>query len=389
MRFPSFMILTCGAALLFEAGLQADDLPAGSSQGSGKGRPQFLTDGYTDRGLGGSASQSTACSFDPPVSSSLGHLTGGAGFYFLKPYFDNNQAYTVKSTLASMAPGMDATAVSSVQRDFCLDPAFAPLIWVGYATESGLGIRARWWHLEQGSQLAAVNADPAGETTITSAAPRGLSITSPGHLLKAFGAGADAMVFDSNLRLDSWDLEATQDWQAGCWSLLVSGGIRYVHLAQNYNAYRFNSGTAGAVVFAEDFAALQSGHNLSAFGPTLSLELRRPLGKSGFSFYADGRGALLFGCQTQQANRLAVQAGTNAMGPFETSNFTNSDGSRDALLPILELEVGAEYGRDYGAWRPFLRTGLVGQTWFGAGNPAGPGSNLGFYGLTVSAGVQF
>jgi hypothetical protein len=68
-----------------------------------------------------------------------------------------------------------------------------------------------------------------------------------------------------------------------------------------------------------------------------------------------------------------------------------------SLMPVGELEVGAEYGYQFGRARVFAQTGLVGQIWWGAGNASDTAdnlssdssSNLGFIGLVFRAGVTY
>jgi hypothetical protein len=82
------------------------------------------------------------------------------------------------------------------------------------------------------------------------------------------------------------------------------------------------------------------------------------------------------------------------------------------LLPVGELEAGVRFTRDIGRARVFLKAGIVGQVWWGAGNSsrAGVGTsneggplsdisisgnttqkndNLGLWGLSMSAGVRY
>jgi hypothetical protein len=319
-----------------------------------------------------------------------GHFFVGAGFYFLKPYFGGNQAFSTRFTNTTTTAESSTTTTFSEVRDFDNNPSFAPLIWIGYVTESGLGVRARWWNLSRSDDVSALNTDTTGATTITSASPGGLSFTSPGRLLEHFGTGGDQLVFKSKLKMDVWDFEATQDIQAGCWTLLLSGGVRYAHVAQNYDAFRFNSGAGGNMIFNQDSVTLLSGHSFSGAGPTVAIELARPLGSTGFSLYGNARGAVLFGCMTQHASRLAVQSGFENDGmAFNTTNFSDSDGCRSSVIPVTEIEVGAQYDRVFGVVHPFVRTGLVGQSWFGVGNASGSGGNLGLLGLTVTAGLNY
>jgi hypothetical protein len=114
----------------------------------------------------------------------------------------------------------------------------------------------------------------------------------------------------------------------------------------------------------------------------------------GLTLYGSSRASLLYGHgqQTAASNVNVFSFGEGA------------DSSRDDLLPILEAELGAEWSSDMGGMRVFLQAALVGQVWFGAGNASratspdtlGPlaggvedDSNLGFFGITVSAGISY
>jgi hypothetical protein len=318
-----------------------------------------------------------------------GQFYGGAGVYFLAPFLAGAQAFTVKTTSSSPNPGSSSSTTLSSEHDFDPDMQVSPLIWLGYVGPSGLGIRGRWWHFDEETDDGAVNGDATGATTISSASSRGLSLTSPGHLLKGFGSGTDVLDFKSKLRMDIADLELTQSVQTGCWSFLVSAGARYAHVGQSYDAFRVNSGVSETTQFTEDSGTLISGHNFDGAGPTVSLEVRRPLGNTALALYANTRGSLLFGSEKQHAERLTVEAGTQAGSPFQNTTFLESSASGDAVLPVAEIELGAEYARDRNRFHPYVRTGVIAQTWFGAGNASGGNSNLGFLGLTLVAGVAY
>jgi len=318
-----------------------------------------------------------------------GHFVAGAGVYLIKPFFDSNPAFHTSTTAAS-GSGLHLTSATATQyQDFDYDLGAAPLIWVGYVGGDGLGVRGRWWTFDQGSRFNAVNDDSSGATVITSAAPQGLSIHSPGTAL-GLALAPDTLAFNSNLRLNVWDLEATQDLHLGCWGLTLSGGARYVHMSQDYNAFRANpGGTAPTVFISEDAESVQSGHNFNGAGPTVSLEARRALGDTGLVLYGLTRGSLLFGSGKQQTALTREVTGTSRGTPFDLLVTSDSVASRDDFVPIIELEVGAEYGMDFGRCHPFIRTGLVGQTWFGAGNATNVTGNFGFLGLSATAGANF
>src|SRR5262249_8024945 len=125
-----------------------------------------------------------------------------------------------------------------------------------------------------------------------SAAPLGLQAVTlrPTDSLGAF----------SQLRLNVWDFEATEDLSVGPWSILVAGGVRYAHLAETYNAtVRTTAGTPGQ--------ELASGHNFNGAGPTLAFAVNRPLGSTHFYLYGNCRGSVLFGTAKQSATLLGGQ----------------------------------------------------------------------------------
>ncbi|HEV3261297.1 MAG TPA: Lpg1974 family pore-forming outer membrane protein [Gemmataceae bacterium] len=321
-----------------------------------------------------------------PGAQQGGHFVAGAGLYLIKPFFDTNPAFRTSTTTVTGGIFNVTSTTQTQQQDFEYDLAAAPLIWIGYVADNGLGVRGRWWSFDQGSRFEML--DQAG-VSITSAAPQGLSIHSPGSVLFP-GVNADSLAFNSNLRLDVWDLEATQDFRLGGWALTVSGGARYVHMAQNYNAYRTNpGGVQGVLLVTDNGEALHSGHNFNGAGPTVALEVRRPLGDTGLALYGNARGSLLYGDGKQHTTLSQQFSGVVGVTPFDMVHTSDVVGSRDDLLPIVELELGAEYGMDMGRLRPFIRTGVVGQTWFGAGNATSVTGNLGFLGLTATAGVNY
>lgn len=313
------------------------------------------------------------------------HFVVGAGVYLLHPYFGGNPAF--RTAVTSVAPGGSPTNVAAGVTDFDYGLEPAPLVWLGYVTDSGLGVRGRWWHFDHGTDVSVTNADTSGSTVVSSASPQGVSFSSPGPLLKN-GLGADVMQFSSRLEMDVWDVEATQEWGCGGWTFLLSAGGRYVHLAQDYKAFRINQDlTFSRPNGPQDSTALVSGHNFNGAGPTASFEARRPVFWRGLVVYGSARGSLLFGSGRDHA---FLDREASGPPPFpNTSTFKEVTGSQDDVLPILEVEMGAEYGVDVGRFHPFLRTGLVGQTWFGAGNSSGTGGNLGLLGLSATAGLRF
>jgi hypothetical protein len=173
---------------------------------------------------------------------------------------------------------------------------------------------------------------------------------------------------------------------------LFSGGVRYAHLSQNFDARLVSHD------FGPEIDLLRSGHNFSGAGPTLALEARRPIGNTRFAIYGDVRGSLLFGEASQRVYLL-----NTFQGPFGPITYSSQvRWNHDTFLPVGEMELGAEYSQLFGGvgnvlrqlhGKPplsaFIRTGLVAHSWFGAGSASSDGGNLGFLGLEVTAGLDY
>jgi hypothetical protein len=375
-----------------------------------------------------------------------GHFVAGGGIYYVRPTFANNPAF-----FTDLAVGTPLQAHAG--RDFDWGYDFAPLVWLGYVGEDGLGVRARYWRFDQASRALLSNGDSSGDVLVTTPSPLGLDITSPGIVL--FKQGVDTLAFDSSLKLDSLDLEATLEGGAGPWWIGLSAGARYAHVAQEYNAYRNDppsnpqgvipgcnpsgnqpkkcitvqpppppppgsppgsppgpgggpgTGPGGVMVgpgglnaqaipilIIQDQDVLRSGHNYNGAGPTFAVEARRPLGDFGLAVYGSARGSVLFGRSRQEANVATLLVGEYVVAggpnvPFSGGHFDRQREGRDLVMPVVELEVGAEWGADWAGGRLFARTGVVHQTWFGAGDASSDRGQLGFFGLTVSAGLSY
>src|SRR5216683_1010598 len=85
---------------------------------------------------------------DDNKSDSLlsGHFVAGAGAYIMKPFFQNNPAFSTQTSLFTRDPsGTILNLMNINQHDFDWGMDAAPVIWLGYTSDCGLGVRARWW----------------------------------------------------------------------------------------------------------------------------------------------------------------------------------------------------------------------------------------------------
>jgi hypothetical protein len=295
-----------------------------------------------------------------------GGAQAGIGFYYIQPHWETNPSHTINFT------AQDGTTQIR-QTDFDYDYEFAPLIWLGWSNCDGMGFRLRYWHLETDASTLLTN---DGTLAIDSAAPLGLQNLST--------TAGDVLLFASDLKIRVYDAEVTQAAELCGWNLLVTGGLRYAHISQSY--VHVELPTLGNTLVD----AISSGHNFKGIGPTAALETRRGMG--GLAIYGSARGSILFGTGKQDSTQVVNN---------DPNTFAST--SRDDVLPILEMEIGAEFTSEMCGSRMFVQAALVGQVWFGAGNAANNelipvlvdpevsdnSSNLGLFGLKVAVGVNY
>jgi hypothetical protein len=375
-------------AVLLSLGCLSGSLSAQQTQSGTVGQPAYSVQPYDGQVLttpGATVWDGPPC---PPADSLFGlgagqncfnsytGWIGGAGVYYIKPAWDNNQAYV-------QAQSDGAGTTTSTRTDFDYGYEFAPQAWLGYVGTSGFGVRGRWWMFDHSADSISF-ADPADGTIFLAQAPLLYLPTflsgSPGTLVPVFVGGPGAQyTFQSNLDLYAIDLEGVQVIEHEQWTWVFSGGVRYAHIAQKYNVY-VNNGAA--------FENMVSGHNFNGLGPTVSLEGRRNIGMTGFALYANARGSILGGDGKQ-----SVQVSRSAGG----GTFLNASSQNWEILSIGELEVGTEWSRLLGVAKFFVRGGFVGQVWHSAGNASNTGldglpddnTNLGFYGFRLALGVDY
>jgi len=59
------------------------------------------------------------------------------------------------------------------------------------------------------------------------------------------------------------------------------------------------------------------------------------------------------------------------------------------IVPVGELEIGAQYTRQLGSVVLIARAGFQAQTWIDAGNLSSTRSNIDFYGGNFLLGLQY
>lgn len=127
---------------------------------------------------------------------------------------------------------------------------------------------------------------------------------------------------------------------------------------------------------------LSSVRKFSGGGPTVAGEARWNIGGTAWSLFGLLRGSFLVGEVDKEVNFTDVSPGVFALSARESSSLSH-------LLPVSEVELGVEYGSQWGAANYFLRTAVVNQTYFDAGNASNQDGNLSLFGLQFSLGVAY
>jgi hypothetical protein len=324
-------------------------------------------------------------------------LNGGASLYFLKPYFGDDPAF-ITTTTSAVTGAIIAPGRVTTQFDWDNQPAGA--FWLGVTGENGLGVRGRYFHFDQSSNtLNTSNPTPVTADAITTIAPPETLVFGPapipgfgspgilGALTPVFG-NVDMLTFNSDLKVQVLDLEATLDMQQGQWLVQLSAGARYLHMAQNYRGRLDNTVDTGVGVLSET-QLLTFGHNFDGWGPTAALQASYRVGQSGLSLFGNVRGSILVGRTSE--NLRFVQTLSDPAGVLggDVLIDQNANRSRNTTRPTVEVELGAEYGLDWGRLRPFLRGAVVSQTYFDAGSASQTDGNLSLFGAQVTLGFNY
>jgi len=316
-------------------------------------------------------------------------LSGGASFYILAPYAQDNQAYARTSGFSTPNRGRGTT-------DFSWDYSASPAFWLGWESPNGWGVRSRLFTFQQTSNTAqaSLNADEAADAQIRpSQNLPDMDIVnpdfqgSPGILLSQ-GLGVDRLYYSSSLLLNSLDLEATYDiCQCPC-TLLFSGGVRYMFMAQRYNQALHNSVTVNADT-ATETSVLDFRHNFHGIGPTAALEAHRQLGNTRLSLFGMVRGSLLVGDTDQSLAFNEVVDDPGGIAGGSQTRLGNATSDQADTLAVSEIEVGLEYELKLYRCSTFTRLAFVDQTYFGAGCASSQDGNLSLFGGQISIGVNY
>jgi hypothetical protein len=272
---------------------------------------------------------------------------GGAEVVFAKPMLK-------ESFRASIVD-----AVSGTQTLLPFDYAYnaTPRAWIGYVGANRMGVRARYWKLNQDEgpeSFVATGLDYLpGTQNVTIIFPSAIQTDEPGEVLSV----------TSGISLQTLDLEGTLHFEGWGNLFVASAGLQYARISQDYSA------TVIGQLGPEQF--LNWDRKLEGVGPTMGIQVRRPLGCRGLEAFAGAQGALIFG--QKSINRFAFGGPDVEFSPLPLVEYDDAD----ELLVTAQLQLGAQWtcplavGGDL-----FLRASYEGQIWTDSG-----GSALGYLGV--------
>jgi hypothetical protein len=226
---------------------------------------------------------------------------------------------------------------SSFSNEFQSKLTYSPRIEIGYAPQNdGWGFRARYWQFEHDT-----NTVIRGDVEVNFADDPDIAIDDNG-----MGIGAT-----QQMKLHTWDLEATSRADICSLTLIGGGGIRVVDIE--------HMGRWTDFVADGERATLRN--KFSGAGPTIFLEAARPLDACGrWKLFSKARGSVLAGNQDFKIFADS-DASTARIDDFLRVSNENS------FLPIAELQLGTSYARETPWGLLSLSLAWEAQVWFNSG----------------------
>jgi len=271
----------------------------------------------------------------------------GFAFVFAKPYFGEGAAFRQEGV--------------SYPHDFSLpfsyDRELTPRVWFGYAFPNGCGLRYRYWQFDHaGKPISATDPGPTESY-------RGFVYGAPYWGFTRLTRDGEPLTVTNGLEAHTSDFELTQRLYCRHVSLTFAGGVRCARLNQHYGRL---------ITRADDSIVRDSNaHRIyKGIGPTVAMELERPVGLCGLSLLGAVRGSALFGDEEYWFFAPPTQTKTEHV-----------------ILGIAEIEIGVQWACDLrNGTRAFARGGYEGQLWSDAGSPNTPNGDMGFEGFSLALG---
>jgi hypothetical protein len=297
------------------------------------------------------------------------------GFEYLRPDFPG------RSVNLSVPAGVNGSFTSlgssgNVSYDF----AFVPRITMNYQfPDNPFGLTASGELTHLSGHLTRTIDSASGSANLTATATVDIGV---------------ANVIEGSLRFPLGRFDHFKD---GCLEdtiVLLTLGMRFSHISQDYNASLDSSGNGSTLAAHQDW---------DGFGLTTSYSFLHPLPRN-FFLYGVTRGSFMLGTNNRVSTSTVVANGAGSTSTKLTDNRTE-------FIPVGEFEAGVGWGKPLGkqietaeraAAAPvtgpilWVKAGLVADIWGDLGLLAAPaGSNsfsdspLFLWGFTVMAGLDF
>ncbi len=242
------------------------------------------------------------------------------------------------------------------------DYEFAPRFWLGYRGCSGLGMCVTYWQFDQ--QIASGHRIPPGT------GPDQIYIiygnhTGDTHRIDA-GVGS-TLDYLHSMEMHVLDCDITQSVNWGYANVIVGGGLRYAKLMF----------TSWATVDEGTYQTVDVENTFEGIGPTVSLDLQRPIGETRLSLVGGARGTVLFG------RRRWLEDWDN---PNDETHVILERGNR--TTGVIEGSIGLQYNRSLsGGVDAIVRCSWEGQLWIDSGSPTNVTDDMTMQGLSVAFGI--
>ncbi len=250
---------------------------------------------------------------------------------------------------------------------FETDYEITPRIWMGYRGERGLGVRTTYWSYDHNDdRLTLVNdgLNVPQATSTTVIFPALISTALPG----------DRLTVDNSMEATSFDLEATYDARIQRAELNLRGGLRYIKVEQTFDAAVLGGPVPGVVP-----ASLNWSREFEGVGPTMTADMKLPIGSRGL--YGKGSAGLSFLFGEKTLARSVV----NDVTPIATPpNVLLNDA--DEITGVYQASVGLGWERRTNFGEVFIESMYESQLWTAGGAPTL--TFMGFNGFSLNLGVS-
>lgn len=319
--------------------------------------PQPLSSGYPPAYSGGAP----IVTHPVPSSGGLGGLydqgygrsgiTTGFAFVFLKPYYNNNNAFVVRSVAGRR----------DVNSELNWDRELSPRVWMEFVGGDDFGARVTYWQLDQSASNNGFTTTAANQFITRSLGTANLATVA--------ATVGDTINAGSSLNMYTIDAEFTQRIHVQKWQSKIGGGLRNAGIHQRYGAVGQVNGAGYSGAASTRFDGI---------GPTIFAEFRRPMWQYGFSLIASVRGSLLYGA----SRRDTTDTFAGVTSSLNTSN--------NQVVPVGEFQLGAEWSTWVSRTSVFyLQVAWESQYWAGLGNAASTEDDLGLTGFNTTIGLEW